>query len=256
MTARGKIVFWAIGMGVVGLLAWGVFVYQGRHVSPLGVSPVQDKGELAAVLAKFGTPRAMKLYKIKKTMNMMGMNVVRIENRQYPQEFVVVNDLSDDFVSDVFDQKMDTGMMESMVNEALKLKMSGKNVSMAIRKIAMQDKGTMNLNGQSLPLRRVRVVFKLSNESNPRAYEGEMIREAGANNLDTLVVSFTRAPLEKEDMLKDDRHKTDDPAKPGADKKETGGLIKLSKPPKPVKPVKTAAFKPELLEAFVRMLAS
>lgn len=266
MDARGKIVLWVSIMCVMALIGWGVAVYVGeRHAQPLGVSPVQSKSEMAAVVAKFGTPQAKKFYKIKKTINVMGMNVIRVEHRQYPQEFVVVNDLSHDFVSDVFDQKMDPSLMESMFNEALKLK-SGKDTSMDIRKMDIQGKGELTVNGKSLPYRKVRIVFKLSNEEEPRAYEGGMVREAGANSLDTLVVSFTRAPLEQADMLTADRPETDasktdmSKATPAAKpaKAEGGMKLTLSKPPnsKSPRPVKTAVFKPQLLDEFMRTLSA
>ena len=130
------------------------------------------------------------------------MDVLRVEHRQYPQEFVLLNGLGPELAADVLDESFGPAVAEPLINQMLKLKMPDKNVSMHVESMETLEKGELAIKDKNFPYRRLKIRFKLSTEENARVYEGVVVHRAQgeSDTNQSVVVSFTRV-LETPDAL-------------------------------------------------------
>lgn len=155
--------------------------------------------------------KSQPVYRVKKKLDIMGMQVIRIVSRQQPQEFLVMDGISSAMVDKLFTQKPDLGWANLMANQFLKLREVGGGdsspVSVEIQGLKTLQNGVIQQDNKQLPYWQLEIRFKLSNEPNSRYYQAGIVRNAESGVLpvgqEVLLIGYAQKEAFQKQLLSD-----------------------------------------------------
>ncbi len=133
------------------------------------------------------------LYKLLKQQELLGVQVTRLEHRQYPQEFIVVQGVSGKIADDLLSGKLTPDMMSASINQLLKLRKSKEPVRVTIQKLEIGPQESIDLQDLAISRSPVQMTVQVSTEDTPRLYEGEISLIPTNKTQKTIVFSFATA---------------------------------------------------------------
>jgi hypothetical protein len=155
--------------------------------------------------------KAQPVYHVKKKLDLLGMQVIRVVSKQQPQEFLIVDGVASGLVDKVFAKKPDLVWANLMANQLLRLREasegSGSPVSIEIQELKTLNAGFIRNNEKKLPYWQVEIRFKLSNEPNSRFYQAGVLRNADGSHskstTDSLLVGYAQKEAFQKPLMSD-----------------------------------------------------
>lgn len=152
------------------------------------------------------------VYQIKKKLDFLDMQVIRVVSKQQPQEFLIVDGVSSGLVDRIFAQNLDLGWVNLMANQFLKLREGGEGsgppVSIEVQQLKTLSRSQIQQGSNGLPYWHLEIRFKLSNESSSRFYQVGVVRHAKSPfsspaGKDTLLVGYAQKEAFQKALLSD-----------------------------------------------------
>ncbi len=156
--------------------------------------------------------KAQPVYQVKKKLDLLDMQVIRVISKQQPQEFLILDGVSSGLVDKVFAKTVDLGWINLMANQFLRLREggegSGKPVSVEVQELRTLSQGDIEDGTGKLPYWHLEIRFKLSNEPNSRYYQAGIVRHANGQSLkasdkDTLLVGYAQKEAFQKALIAD-----------------------------------------------------
>jgi hypothetical protein len=155
--------------------------------------------------------RAQSVYHVKKKLDLLDMQVIRVISNQQPQEFLIVSGVANGLVDKVFAKEPDLVWANLMANQLLLLREASEGssnpVSIEIQGLKTLNTGFIQNNQKNLPYWQIEIRFKLSNEPNSRFYQAGVLRNADGSQSesgkDTLLVGYAQKEAFQSPLMSD-----------------------------------------------------
>lgn len=151
------------------------------------------------------------VYHVKKKLDLLDMQVIRIISKRQPQEFLIVNGVAKGLVDKVFAKAPDLVWANLMANQLLRLREASEGssnpVSIEIQELKTLNTGFIQNHQKNLPYWQIEIRFKLSNEPNSRFYQAGVLRNADGSHSesgkDTLLVGYAQKEAFQNPLMSD-----------------------------------------------------
>jgi hypothetical protein len=131
----------------------------------------------------------------------MGVKVVRLQHRKTRQEFVLVKGLDEGLSDRLMNEQLPRQAIQPMAENLIRLKNPKQAADLTIDKLETSDTEHVTMNHQPVPVRQVNITFHLSNDPQPRSYQGLITRLEGTGKDKALLISFDRQGEFKAELL-------------------------------------------------------
>jgi hypothetical protein len=140
-------------------------------------------------------------YKVKRSLDVLGVQMVQVKHRPSSQEFIVLSGVNPQQSATVFNQPLTPSSVQSLGNNALRIIKPGFKDALVVDAVENVPPKPLELNGKPVPQRAVRVRFHLSSDNTPKTYTGTMGRLDIPRGKETVVVTFGREETFQPELL-------------------------------------------------------
>ncbi len=207
MPRKAEIQWFLVAAGLTALTLVVIGLY--GQLTEVGWQAFLPGGPKSASTIKL---KAQPVYQVKKKLDLLDMQVIRVISKRQPQEFLILDGVSSGLVDKVFAKTVDLGWINLMANQFLRLREGGegggKPVSIEVQELRTLSQGKIEDGNSVLPYWHLEIRFKLSNEPNSRYYQAGIVRHANGQSLkasdkDTLLVGYAQKEAFQKALIAD-----------------------------------------------------